>query len=188
MYPIFERLNSGGTALSNQEIRNGVNGGRLVGFLRELNQNPQWRQILGEAPPDLRERDVELLLRFFALRDLSDYRKPMKDFLSRFMRKNRDAPEAALAHSGQVFQETCAQVVAALGEKPFHGKSGLNAAVLDAVLVAFSKNLERVPGDAAARYQQLRKDADFIASTQQGTTEPAAVQRRLARANTILFG
>lgn len=188
VYPIFERLNSGGTALSNQELRNGVNGGRLVEFLRELNHNPEWRQILGKANPDCRERDVELLVRFLALRDSGGYRKPMKDYLSRFMQENRAAPEAALAHSGRVFRETCRQVVAALGEKPFHGKSGLNRAVMDAVLVAFSENLDRVPEDMTARYQRLRQDADFIRDTEQGTTEPAAVQRRLAQAKRVLFG
>lgn len=188
VYPIFERLNSGGTALSNQELRNAANGGRLVAFLRELNQNPEWRQILGKGDPDPRERDGELLVRFLALRDIAGYRKPMKDYLSRFMQENREGPEAALASSGQVFRETCRQVVAALGEKPFHGKSGLKVAVMDAVLVAFSENLERVPGDVAARYQQLRQDADFLRDTEQGTTEPAAVQRRLAQAKTILFG
>ena len=188
VYPIFERLNSGGAALSNQELRNGVNGGRLVAFLRELNHDPQWRQILGKKTPDRRERDVELLVRFLALRNGGDYRKPMKDYLSRFMEENREAPEAALAQSGRVFRETCAQVVAALGERPFHGKSGVNGAVMDAALVAFSENLGRVPGDVAARYQRLRQDGDFIRDTEQGTTEPAAVQRRLAQAKQVLFG
>ena len=188
VYPVFERLHSGCAALSNQEIRNAVNGGRLVAFLRELNRDPQWRQILGKETPDCRERDGELLVRFLALRNGGGYRKPMKDYLSRFMQEYREAPEAALAPSGQVFRETCRQVVAALGEKPFHGKAGLKVAVMDAVLVAFSENLERVPADAAARYQRLRQDADFIRDTEQGTTEPAAVQRRLAQAKQVLFG
>ena len=191
VYPIFERLHSGGAALSNQEIRNGINGGnggRLVAFLRELNRDPQWRQILGKEAPDCRERDVELLVRFLALRNSGGYWKPMKVFLSRFMQENREGPEAALAERGQVFAETCRQVVAALGKKPFHGKSGLKVAVMDAVLVAFSKNLDQIPGDVAARYQQLRQDADFMRDTEQGTTEPAAVQRRLAQAKQVLFG
>ena len=188
VYPIFERLNSGCAALSNQEIRNGVNGGRLVEFMQELNRDPRWRQILGKTKPDLRERDVELLVRFLALRNGGDYRQPMRDYLSRYMQENREAAEAALAHSERVFRETCQRVVAALGERPFHGKSGLNGAVMDAALVAFSENLGRVPGDVAARYQRLRQDGDFIRDTEQGTTEPAAVQRRLAQAKQILFG
>ncbi len=188
VYPIFERLNNGGTPLSIQEIRNGIHSGRFVELLRELNRNPQWRQILGKAAPDRRERDVELLTRFFALRDTEDYRKPMKGFLSRFMQENREAPEGVLAQRGQLFRETCGQVVAALGSQPFHGKSGLNVAALDAVMVAFSENLHRVPADIKARYRELRGDADFIAATRQGTTEAVVVQRRLTQAKTVLFG
>ena len=33
MYHIFERLNTGGTLLTNQEIRNGVYHGSLIKFL-----------------------------------------------------------------------------------------------------------------------------------------------------------
>ena len=188
LYHIFERRDKGGGAPGDREIRNAVNGGRLVAFLRELNRDPQWRQILGKDTPDLRERDVELLLRFFALRDPAGSRQPLPEHRSRFMPENREGPEAALAQMGPVFQETCRQAVAALGEKPFHGKSGLQVAVMDAVLVAFSENLDRVPADVAARYQRLRQDADFIRDTEQGTTEPAAVQRRLAQAKQVLFG
>lgn len=188
MYHIFERLNTGGTTLSNQEIRNCVHRGSFVSFLKELNRDPEWRQILGKETPDSRERDVEILLRFFALRDLSGYQKPMKDFLSRFMRKNQDASETALAHSAQLFRETCAQVVAALGAKPFHGRSGLNVAVLDSVLVAFSENRDRVPADIKARYKQLRADESFVAGTRQGTTDVTVVQQRFTQAKTALFG
>lgn len=188
VYPIFEWLRNNGADPSFQEVRNGVHSGRFVELLRELNRNPQWRQILGKAAPDRRERDVELLTRFLALRDTGDYRKPLRDFLSRFMQENREAPEGVLAKRGQVFRDTCGQVVTALGAQPFHGKNGLNAAALDAVMVAFSENLERVPGDIKARYQKLRADAEFAAATRQGTTEAAVVQRRLAQAKTVLFG
>ena len=188
VYPIFEWLRNNGADRSLQEVRNGIYNGRFVEFLRELNRNPQWREILGKAAPDRRERDVELLTRFLALRDTGDYRKPMKDFLSRFMQENREAPEGVLAKRGQLFRETCGQVAAALGEHPFHGKSGLNVAVLDAVMVAFSENLHRVPGDIKARYRELRGDAEFAATTRQGTTEAAVVQRRLTQAKTVLFG
>ena len=80
IYHIFERLNTGGTLLANQEIRNCVYHGRLVEHLVELNQLPEWRQLLGKPAPDARKRDIELLVRFFAMRDLSNYQKPMKDF------------------------------------------------------------------------------------------------------------
>jgi hypothetical protein len=45
IYHIFERLNTGGTALTPQEIRNCVYRGDIVTELHTLNVNSAWRQI-----------------------------------------------------------------------------------------------------------------------------------------------
>ena len=188
MYHIFERLNTGGTLLTNQEIRNCVHHGEFIDFLKRLNELPSWRNILGKDEPDSRGRDVELLVRFFAMRDLSDYRKPMKDFLTKFVRKNRSASNDVLENSGYIFERTCDAVIESLGSKPFHIRSGLNAAVFDAVLTAFSAHLDDVPGDIEQRFQNLLHDNDFYECTRQGTTDVEVVHRRFRQADVHLFG
>lgn len=187
IYHIFERLNTGGTLLSNQEIRNCVHIGHFVDFLVGLNNNQEWRKILGKPMPDSRKRDIEILLRFFAMRDISNYQKPMKDFLSRFMRKNRDVSKASLPQSEEIFHSTCEQVLNSLGGKPFHGRSGVNVAILDAVMVAFSENLECIPQDIKDRYESLRSDPSFIVRTRQGTTDVSTVRERFDQAEMVLF-
>ena len=157
-------------------------------FLVGLNNNQEWRKILGKPMPDSRKRDIEILLRFFAMRDISNYQKPMKDFLSRFMRKNRDVSKDSLPQSEEIFHSTCEQVLNSLGEKPFHGRSGVNVAVLDAVMVAFSENLECIPQDINARYESLRSDSSFITRTRQGTTDVAIVRERFNQTKMVLFG
>ena len=157
-------------------------------YLAKLNVDPEWRKILGKPIPDSRKRDIELLVRFFAMRDISNYQKPMKDFLSRFMKKNQDAPVKSLEGSEEIFRNTCAQLVDSLGEKPFHGLRGVNVAVLDAVMVTFSQNLDSIPVDIKARYEMLRNDAAFVTRTRQGTTDVAIVRERFEQAKTILFG
>lgn len=89
MYHIFERLNTGGTLLTNQEIRNCIYHGSLIEFLDDINKDPAWRAILGKKVPDTHKKDIELLVRFFAMRNISAYKKPMKDFLSKFIKKTR---------------------------------------------------------------------------------------------------
>ncbi len=187
IYHIFERLNTGGTLLSNQEIRNCVHSGNFVKFLVRLNANDEWRKILGKSMPDSRKKDIEILLRFFAMRDISSYQKPMKDFLSKFMSKNRDTPENLLLQSEEVFRNTCAQVLDSLGEKPFHGRSGVNVAVLDSVMVAFSENLASIPDDIRVRYNRLRDDESFVIRTRQGTTDVSIVRERFNQAKSVLF-
>ncbi len=188
MYHIFERLNTGGTLLTNQEIRNCVYHGTFVGVIPKLNQVPEWRKLLGKDVPDTRKKDIELLVRFFAMRDRSAYRKPMKDFLSTFMRKNRDLTQESSAYIETVFRKTCKQLLGALGERPFHIRAGLNVAVADAVMVAFSNHLDAVPKDINNRWERLKDDTEFDKNTRQGTTDEETVRARFERAESTLFG
>jgi len=62
IYYIFERINTGGTPLSPQEIRASVYHGPFIDLLKELNSNEHWRDIFG--PIHKRMKDQELILRF----------------------------------------------------------------------------------------------------------------------------
>lgn len=66
LYKVFENLNSAGTPLKNQELRNGVYQSKFYDMLHDINDNNQkWREIYGEKHPN--SKDVELLLRFCAV-------------------------------------------------------------------------------------------------------------------------
>ncbi len=92
IYHIFERLNTSGTPLKSQEIRNVVFRGEIVPILRELNRDENWRLILGQPIYNKHQIDVELVLRVFAfINGSSKYEKPMKEFLNKAMKKNRHA-------------------------------------------------------------------------------------------------
>lgn len=188
MYHIFERLNTGGTLLTNQEIRNCVYHGNFITFLDEANTYPAWRRILGKDTPDTRRKDMELLVRFFAMRDISAYKKPMKDFLSKFMRKNRDASAQVVKATRDIFERTCDAVVTSLGERPFHVRAGLNTAVFDGVMTAFANHSGAIPVDIASRYRSLINDLDFQKRTRDTTTDVDTVKERLGQAERTLFG
>ena len=64
---IFANLNRGGSLLSEQEQRNGIYVCPFYDMLQEINHyNEKWRNIWGRQ--DAKERDMEVLLRFCALR------------------------------------------------------------------------------------------------------------------------
>ena len=188
MYHVFERLNTGGTLLTNQEIRDCVYDGSFAKILKQLNRNPSWRKILGKPKPDSRKRDIELMVRFFAMQNHSSYQKPMKDFLSKFMNKNRNASPDSLDSTAKIFTETCGVILNTLGPKPFHVRNGLNVAVTDAVMVAFSQHLHRIPSDIKERYEALKNDEKFTDTTTQATTDVDTVHERFTRAEKMLFG
>ncbi|MBI5789394.1 MAG: DUF262 domain-containing protein [Candidatus Schekmanbacteria bacterium] len=190
LYHIFERLNAGGTPLTNQEVRNCVYGGKFNDLLIELNKHENWRKILGKPNPDSRQKDIELILRFFALYNTEEYNPSLKDYLSKFLKHNRSPKDEFLENERNLFKETCDFIVSKLGEKPFHVKAGLNAAVYDSVMVAFAKNLNDVSqiGDIKKNYNSLVKNPDFSKWTRSGTTSKAFVQGRFTLAETVLFG
>ncbi len=190
IFHIFERLNTTATPLSAQEIRNCLYHGTLNDALKNMNrENEAWRAIMGSPNVSTRQRDVELALRMISLwLKESEYKEPMKDFLNTVMGDHRDLPLERLREWRDLFEQTSALIVGRLGERPFHIRAGLNAAVFDSVSVAFARNLDRVPEDIMDRYERLKSDPDFIKSTTSSTTSVYNVRQRIAVAERILFG
>lgn len=95
LFQVFERINSGGRSLLPQEIRNCVYQGPLNSLLFELNKDIAWRALWGNKEPDSRMRDMECILRFFALSYLAaedpktaPSRVSLKKYLNQYMGLN----------------------------------------------------------------------------------------------------
>lgn len=86
LYQVFERINSSGRTLLPQEIRNCVYQGPINSLLIDLNSNKSWRALWGSEAPDVRMRDLEHILRFFALSN-EKILNPEKDFPKRISLK-----------------------------------------------------------------------------------------------------
>lgn len=189
IYHIFERLNTGGTFLNNQEIRNCIYYGALNDLIKEnLNSYSNFRLIIGKEHPDMRMVDQELIIRFFSMLEIENYQKPLKDHMSKFMRLNRNPNDLTLSKLETIFKSTCDNVVKALGEKPFHIKRGLNTAVYDCVMVAFGHHIESgVPENIAERYTELIKYLEESKLVSAATTDKDVVLKRFSAANKYLF-
>ncbi len=188
VFHIFERLNTGGTPLKPQEIRDCVYRGPITGILKEMNKDKSWRKILGKDIPDKHRRDVELVLRLVALfESWSGYEKPMKDYLSKFMDKNRRFDSTKTRKFREAFSMACEFVVSELGAKPFHVNGPLNSSVLDSVMTVVMEHRSRVP-QFADRFKRLIANKNFIARTKAQTTDTLAVQERFKLAKEILVG
>ncbi len=67
IYEIFNRLNSGGVNLRPQEIRMSLYHSDFYDMLYRVNTNKSWRRLTGLMEPDLHMKDIEFLLRGFAM-------------------------------------------------------------------------------------------------------------------------
>jgi hypothetical protein len=181
VYHIFERLNTGGTVLQGQEIRNCVYHGRLNDLINDLNTLSDWRKILGKESLDARMRDVEMILRFISLYYFeAEYKKPMKDFLSKSMKKKRNISTQEAEALRQVFAGTCKTIIANLGERPFHLElSKMNPAVFDAVFTVVAKLDGGLPHDFRPRFEELVKSTAFRNNSSYRTTDVDEVKQRL---------
>lgn len=188
IYHIFERLNTGGTPLKPQEIRNCVFRGDLVRILRELNTDDNWRKILGKSTFDVHQKDVELVLRIFALSGgWHEYEKPLKEFLNKAMEHDKKGTSARVNRFISAFPQTTRAIVATLGERPFHLRGPLNTAVLDSVFCTILENVHRLPLTLRERYERLRVDEEFQASTFYGTSDVSVLARRFELAHRHLI-
>ena len=187
MYHIFERLNTGGTKLTDQEVRNAVYHGSFSKFLNSINTYPNWRAILGKQNPDQRQKDTQLILRYMSLyHESENYTKPMRDFLSTFMKKYRKPDKKFLKQEKKRFETTCDLIVEHLGiKRPLNPSGSLNAAVFDSIFVSFAKNHTTIPDNIKVKIESLITNKEFVDLVDSATTDPPTVRKRLEMANSL---
>ncbi len=140
LYQIFKRLNTGGSKLYNQEIRNCIYQGSFNNLLKDLATSPEWMHFVRadevEKIKKARMIHEERILRFFAFFYNSDsYKSSFAGFLNEFMAMNRDAEEGIINNYRRLFEETMS--IANKIKKPSDSKN-----VIDAVLVGIARNLD----------------------------------------------
>jgi len=122
---------------------------------------------------------VELVVRFFALHYARPkYEKPLKDFISSFMSKNRNPAPAKLTEMRLRFQTTCKRVHEALGARPFRIRRTLNAAVFDAVFCGVAGSPDASPEAIRRAYDTATEDQAFLKAVSSGTTDEKAISDR----------
>ena len=181
-YHIFERLNTGGTPLKPQEIRNCVFRGILSKKLKEANKDKHWRQIVGKEVLDKHQKDVELLLRVFSLVGAVDkYSKPMKEFLNKTMAIHDKSGGKKVDKFFDIFPKVTEMVVSQLGRKPFNLRGPLNVSALDSIMAVFMEYFNDIDmQNIKAQYHALRLDEQFIDLTQIGTTDTDTLKKRIS--------
>ncbi|MDI1340566.1 DUF262 domain-containing protein [Polaromonas sp.] len=158
---VFERLNTGGVKLSHQEIRNALFAGPFNSLLVNLSRTPEhrhaWRlpefslaeetyvpEQLAKSGFYLEMEDIEMILRFFALRHAEYYTKGMRGFLDLYMEKARKLDGENLQNLGELYKKSIGLALKIFDELTFRPylpeKKNWGAqpqkAIADAVLVA----------------------------------------------------
>lgn len=185
-YFIFERLNTGATALSAQEIRSAAYNGEFNDLLEELNNNVAWREMFGSASS--RKRDEELILRFLALFFRNgEYKSPMKSFLNTFMKHNQNLSLYSPDEIRESFESTVTTVLEKIGKNAFRRVRTVNAALLDSVMVGIARRLRDGPilSDLSDHYRRLRSNDLYESAITSSTADTDKVKERIRLATEV---
>ena len=193
MYEIFDRLNSGGMNLRPQEIRLCLYHSDFYDMLERINTEPAWRRFLQKNEPDLHMKDVEVLLRVFAmLVDSERYAPSLVKFLNRFSKDAKSNTPERNQYLERLFKSFLS-AAEHLSDDTFinKGNGRINIALIEAVFFASCKDSlakdETVKHTLdAERIQQLEADADFVNAASRSTTSRNNVNIRLQRGMAIL--
>jgi len=135
LYQIFERINTTGRTLYPQEIRNCVYQGPMNNLLLSLNKDNIWRKLFGQRDEDLRMRDMEYILRFFALSSddflsLKTKSISLKKYLNEFMGNKNNNSNKQISFFTKYFNNMITNVYNTFGENAFNNLSKKNEYVL----------------------------------------------------------
>lgn len=141
LFQIFNRLNSGGSKLYNQEIRNCIYQGTFNTLIKKLARSEEWCKF-AEVTPDkvLQSRfgHEERILRFFAFNERwSYYQGKFATFLNDYMEAYKNCDHLQLEKFNYLFHETML-IANRIDERHF------TKVVADAVLVGIAHNIERL--------------------------------------------
>ncbi|MFZ2472806.1 MAG: DUF262 domain-containing protein [Methanothrix sp.] len=194
IFEIFNRLNTGGVNLTPQEIRASLYYSDFYRMLKRINLDSKWRKLIGQADPDMQMKDIEIVLRGYAMLICGNKYKPtMTRFLNSFSKRAKKMPANDIDYFENLFYYFLEKITP-LGDKAFISKKGkFNIAMYEAIFSAVCKkpyenrnfNVEDIDQD---KFWNLKENTAFVDLTQSHTTNKIKVEKRLETARKSLIG
>lgn len=206
LFQVFERINTSGRTLMPQEIRNCVAQGKLNTLLFELNSIPEWRKLFGLDEPDSRMRDMEYILRFFALSSeefIHDDREriSLKRFLDVYMKSNANPPDEVIDTLRERFTSSIQLVYETFGGSAFHNISPsdptklvnkFSPTIYDSITLAANYAIAngeyQIPDDPENARRALLRDDEYRVAISKETMTRENILKRIGKACIHLFG
>jgi hypothetical protein len=180
-YDLFERLNTGGVALSAQEIRDCVFQGDFADKVEEWSKTRWFRRAVKLTP--LQQRDAtgeECVLRFFAFRNkYKKFEHSVTEFLNTYMQESSKVFDYVSAEA--VFMKTFKELARVFPEGISRGKGRKTTPLnfFEGVSVGASLALDRIPKLHTAGLDQWLDSEELREYTTGATNDKSAVRGRI---------
>lgn len=203
VFHIFERINTGGTRLTPQEVRGAVYYGDFAKLLIKLGKREVWDSMThGKTSSAKRE---ELALRFLAFyHRLDQYKKPLVEFLNKFLIAYRNPGQDKLSEFEQLFDVVFSFIAQSglvrkeLFVRKDSSTNSFNAAIFDSVSVSVAnwlvkndlinqKHVAEAVGNAFKEaYSGLLDNQEYVKLCTGSTSDENNVKRRFELAKQAL--
>ncbi|WP_046867874.1 DUF262 domain-containing protein [Microvirga massiliensis] len=193
LHLVFLRLNTGSVRLSPQELRQAMVPGEFSNLVDDAAADSiELQTLLSRASPDPRMRDVELLVRFLAIRNfLNSYAGRMKSFLDlacETLNAEWARREGAIKQQIGQFGAAVRSLIAIFEEDKLARKPGsrsFNRAIFDALVFYGSDDqiriaMEQKADDVVAAYGRVVQDPVFMEAVESDTAGIPHTFERLA--------
>jgi hypothetical protein len=190
IYDLFNRINTGGTQLNRQEVRNCIFIGKSTELLKYLSSQSYFREAISNGVSDTRMKDREVVLRYIAFRWFdykNEYTGDMSDYIESAMKRINGFDDAKIDEIKKDFQRVFELSCKIWDGKNFRiptpsTKGWINTAILETVCnylsskdnVYIHNNIDRIK----ERYANLIADPDFVDSVTRATGNKAKVLKR----------
>lgn len=161
-YELFNRLNTGASPLSDQEIRNCIFRAYAIDLnkvLRDVARLPEFIDLI--SPSESKKEEMfleELTLRFFAFKHLTDeFKTTVPQFLTEFMKgvSKGDIP-FALESEKNYFIEVIKLLNTKYGRNIFRPKGNFALHIFDSIAYALPKKFEHITGNEEEIFRLIK--------------------------------
>ncbi len=196
-FELFNRLNTGGSPLTNQEIRNSLYrsvSAKFNDFLAELAQDTNFLKTVNITDERVKQLYLqELVLRFLSLYNRThEVKKSIAQHMTDFMKDASGNPKFDYALYSKVFSQTF-DILSKVGEGIFQSKNKeFSTAIYDTTTIGIAENLHfyrDIKGsDIKNRIDKLKQDEFYQKITRSGGNNSVQrVKKRLEFAKEV-FG
>lgn len=196
-FELFNRLNTGGTPLTPQEIRNCIYRGistKFNDFLKKLAGSSDFISLIALSPTQLEELyDEELILRFLSLyRNRGKIRTSIAQHMTNFMQDALNNNSFDYEGLEKIFNNVV-KILKPLGKEIFRQSNGMFATALyDTIMIGVAENISKYKENQVklleTKINEVRRDETLIKfSRRGGNNNRVRILNRLKEANRI-FG
>ena len=193
-YELFKRLNSGGSKLTPQEIRNAIYRGvnpRLNELLLKVSKSEVFKSLTQLSNGKLNELyDQELVLRFFAFyKNAENVNENMEKFLNDFMKETVENANFDYDVYESLIMRVLELIYQIEDNKIFRNERNLFVpAYFEGILIGVAQNIETYAEDLEllkSKITQLKSDNDFKRYSGTASNSRSRIRNRLKRVDEI---